>query len=246
MRRKDCEIKDERMILGIIQKCDADRIGMVDEDGKAYIVPVNFGMDFEDGKCCLIFHSAIFGKKVRLLKENQKVSFVMDTAQKRHHSEKMPEITYHYECVMGKGHVHFIEEPTDRERALNALMSHYTNKDDWSFPDALPNRMENLSHFCTCKNFECPLHPTKHEKGCAPCIIKNLKLREIPNCFFDLTGKAAWRRGDSLKDFARLVLSEDAKQDGGIISTLAPLECALESPVRLFAGCGQTYAGSPG
>ncbi|WP_373131557.1 DUF6485 family protein [Clostridium sp. M62/1] len=28
-----------------------------------------------------------------------------------------------------------------------------------------------------------PLHPSRHEKGCAPCIAKNLKLRKIPNCF---------------------------------------------------------------
>ncbi len=42
----------------------------------------------------------------------------------------------------------------------------------------------NLSDFCTCKNLAYPLHPAKHDKGCAPCIQKNLKLHEIPNCFF--------------------------------------------------------------
>ena len=42
----------------------------------------------------------------------------------------------------------------------------------------------NTSTFCTCENTDCPLHPTRHEKGCSPCIAKNLKLREIPNCFF--------------------------------------------------------------
>lgn len=42
----------------------------------------------------------------------------------------------------------------------------------------------NLSPFCTCNNTDCPLHPTRHNKGCAPCIAKNLKLQEIPNCFF--------------------------------------------------------------
>lgn len=42
----------------------------------------------------------------------------------------------------------------------------------------------NLSDFCTCKNLAYLLHPAKHDKGCAPCIQKNLKLHEIPNCFF--------------------------------------------------------------
>ena len=46
--------------------------------------------------------------------------------------------------------------------------------------------MENLSTFCSCTNLACPLHPTKHDKGCAPCIQKNLRLKEMPNCFFNL------------------------------------------------------------
>ena len=46
--------------------------------------------------------------------------------------------------------------------------------------------MENLSTFCSCTNLACPLHPTKHDKGCTPCIQKNLRLKEMPNCFFNL------------------------------------------------------------
>ena len=68
----------------------------------------------------------------------------MDTAHKLHESEKMPEITYHYECVMGKGLVRFIDDPAERERALNILMSHYTHKDDWVFPDSLLKRVNVL------------------------------------------------------------------------------------------------------
>ncbi len=66
--------------------------------------------------------------------------------------------------------------------------------------------MNNLSQFCTCTNLSCPLHPTKHEKGCAPCIAKNLKLHEVPNCFFNLVPGAEGREGDSFRDFAAMVL----------------------------------------
>ena len=65
--------------------------------------------------------------------------------------------------------------------------------------------MGNLSIFCTCKNLSCPLHPAKHDKGCTPCISKNLKLREVPNCFFNLIDHADSRDGDTLMDFARLI-----------------------------------------
>ena len=66
--------------------------------------------------------------------------------------------------------------------------------------------MDNLSKFCTCKNMACPLHPTKHNKGCAPCIQENLKLKDIPNCFFNLVDGMELRIGDSFEDFANLIL----------------------------------------
>ena len=48
--------------------------------------------------------------------------------------------------------------------------------------------MKNLSPFCTCKDLSCPNHPSNHDRGCSPCIAKNLHLGEIPNCFFDKAG----------------------------------------------------------
>ena len=65
--------------------------------------------------------------------------------------------------------------------------------------------MSDLSRFCTCTNLNCPLHPTKHDQGCAPCIHKNLRLKEIPNCFFNLVEGAASRQRDTFEEFARLV-----------------------------------------
>ena len=68
--------------------------------------------------------------------------------------------------------------------------------------------MPNLSSFCTCKNTACPLHPSTHDKGCAPCIAKNLKQNELPNCFFNKVPGSEKRTGDSFTDFADLVQSE--------------------------------------
>ena len=47
-------------------------------------------------------------------------------------------------------------------------------------------RRISMKDFCTCANKACPLHPSRHDKGCSPCIEKNLRLREIPNCFVKL------------------------------------------------------------
>lgn len=72
--------------------------------------------------------------------------------------------------------------------------------------------MNNLSKFCTCENFSCPLHPTKHEKGCAPCISKNLRLKEIPACFFNCLDNSDTRTDDSFESFAKLM---ECKKDCG-------------------------------
>lgn len=69
--------------------------------------------------------------------------------------------------------------------------------------------MNNISSFCTCKNTDCPLHPTKHDKGCAPCISKNLQLKEIPNCFFNLIENAERRTGDTFEDFSKLIFQKE-------------------------------------
>lgn len=66
----------------------------------------------------------------------------------------------------------------------------------------------NLSEFCTCKDTDCPLHPSNHDKGCSLCIAKNLKLGEIPNCFFNLVDKEKKSTDYKFADFARLVLDE--------------------------------------
>ena len=73
--------------------------------------------------------------------------------------------------------------------------------------------MSGLSGFCTCSRLDCPLHPTRHDKGCAPCVAKNLRLREIPNCFFQLVPESSGRAGDSFADFARLVLAAQSAEE---------------------------------
>lgn len=43
---------------------------------------------------------------------------------------------------------------------------------------------ERKAMYCTCTDHACPLHPSNHDKGCTPCVQKNLRDREIPSCFF--------------------------------------------------------------
>jgi len=61
--------------------------------------------------------------------------------------------------------------------------------------------------FCTCTDTACPCHPTNHDKGCTPCIAKNLREREIPTCFFKAAGGRKPTEGWHFDDFAALIVS---------------------------------------
>ncbi len=67
--------------------------------------------------------------------------------------------------------------------------------------------MTDAKTFCTCKDTSCPLHPIHHDQGCTLCIAKNLKTREIPNCYFDLLENCPPHTAYSLKAFADCVLA---------------------------------------
>jgi hypothetical protein len=68
--------------------------------------------------------------------------------------------------------------------------------------------MSNLSPFCTCTDYACPMHPTNHERGCAPCIAKNLEQREIPSCFFKKVDPDKKPDAYFFEDFARAVMDK--------------------------------------
>ena len=71
-------------------------------------------------------------------------------------------------------------------------------------------------HFCTCDNFQCKLHPRNHSNGCDGCIKVNLKVGNIPRCFFvsvSATGYSKKVKGFSYKDFAEFVQDQDKNRN---------------------------------
>ena len=74
--------------------------------------------------------------------------------------------------------------------------------------------MSNLSQFCTCTDLECPCHPTKHDKGCSPCIAKNLQQEEIPSCFFKKVNPDEKHDAYFFEDFAKSVIKNKSENNG--------------------------------
>lgn len=59
---------------------------------------------------------------------------------------------------------------------------------------------------CTCEDTSCPFHPSNHGKGCTPCIEKNLRLGEIPSCFFRKAGLPRFMDSYTIEAFAHAVI----------------------------------------
>ena len=78
MRRKEREVTDYNKMIEMLKSCDCCRIGLVDDKG-AYIVPMNFGYEDNNGKLTLYFHGATEGKKIDLINNQPEISFETGT-----------------------------------------------------------------------------------------------------------------------------------------------------------------------
>ena len=68
--------------------------------------------------------------------------------------------------------------------------------------------MGNEVKFCTCTDLKCPNHQTNHDKGCTPCIQKNLSQGEIPACFFKKANPDKKPDAYFFEDFAKIVIDK--------------------------------------
>ncbi|MDO4987528.1 MAG: pyridoxamine 5'-phosphate oxidase family protein [Synergistes sp.] len=139
MRRKEKEVTDVAEIIKIIEECDCCRIGLHDGEN-IYIVPLNFGYTARDGHIDLYFHGAPVGKKIELMRRNPNVGFEMDTGHSLVTSEDACNFSFRYKSIIGRGTIEIIDDFAEKSRALNIMMSHYSEKSDWDFPPQVLER----------------------------------------------------------------------------------------------------------
>lgn len=114
-------------IAEIINKCDVCYLGMVDQDNKPYVIPMNFG--FEGKTICL--HSAMTGKKINVLKNNNNVclAFSTDHVLRYRDEEVACSWSMKYRSVLAYGKVKFEEDYDEKVRMLNLIMKKYAGKE---------------------------------------------------------------------------------------------------------------------
>lgn len=125
MRRKERRIEDKNIINQILTESNTCRIALHDKEFP-YIVPMNYGYSNN----CLYMHCAATGKKIDLIKRDNKVCFEIDYHPEVIKKEVSCQWTTKYRSIIGYGTIEIV---TDRDRkieGLDIIMRHHGKEDN--------------------------------------------------------------------------------------------------------------------
>jgi nitroimidazol reductase NimA-like FMN-containing flavoprotein (pyridoxamine 5'-phosphate oxidase superfamily) len=110
---------------------------MVDQQGKPYVLPFNFG--YEEG--IIFLHSAQQGKKIDILRNNPDVCVCFSTDHQLFHRHEPVACSYgmKYRSVLAFGRIVFIEDYDEKVRVLNIIMQKYAGRSFDYNPPAVNN-----------------------------------------------------------------------------------------------------------
>jgi nitroimidazol reductase NimA-like FMN-containing flavoprotein (pyridoxamine 5'-phosphate oxidase superfamily) len=123
MRRKEKEITDKSQIEAILESTLVLRIALSHED-TPYVVPVCFGYKDE----CLYIHSAREGKKLDILRQNNRVCFEASMDVELVKADLACNLTMKFKSVIGYGKAYFVDDADSKAVALDIITQHYWGK----------------------------------------------------------------------------------------------------------------------
>ncbi|AXG37989.1 pyridoxamine 5'-phosphate oxidase family protein [Enterococcus gilvus] len=124
MRRKKRQVTDLELIKKFVEKTQVVRIALNGEK-YPYVVPVNFGYEWNEEELTIFIHGAAEGKKVNMIINDPHVAVEMDG----HHrliegTSNAATYAYAYQSFIGFGHAIFLEDLEEKRQALHVLMDH--------------------------------------------------------------------------------------------------------------------------
>ena len=135
MTKRERQITDEKQILHVLDTGKVLHLGLAVND-EPYVVPMNYGYTYREGKLILYLHSALQGKKLDMIRANSRVFFEIDTDLVPFEGEKPCQYGLAYSSVMGRGTARIVEDVEEKKSAMSVLMKTQTDK-DFSFEDRL-------------------------------------------------------------------------------------------------------------
>ena len=155
MRRKDREITDLKKICEVMEKCSCLHLGLND-NGKVYIVPLNYGYVFQNNKFTIFIHGANEGRKVDLIRNNPMAGFEMECGCELKRNATACDHTMRFQAIIGEGKVSIIDDLEEKKMALIRIMLHNTGKGDWDFPEVMLRK--TYAFRIDVENISCKIH----------------------------------------------------------------------------------------
>ena len=118
---------DQKEVTAIIGRCQWCHVAMADEEGKPYVIPMNFGFCND----IIYIHGAREGKKVNILRKNPHVciNFSTDHVLRYQNEQVACSWSMKYRSVLCYGKVEFLEDPNEKIAAMNLVMSKYAGRE---------------------------------------------------------------------------------------------------------------------
>ncbi len=122
MRRSEKAVTEATELDDIIRSGQICHLAMAAEPAP-YIVPLNYG--YQTGT--LYFHSAGEGRKIDLLRQNQRVGFEISLDLGIVEGKHACSWGAKYRSVIGHGRIEFIDELEQKQQALDLIMAQYSD-----------------------------------------------------------------------------------------------------------------------
>ena len=135
MTKRERQVTDPEQIRHILDTAKVLHLGLA-VDNEPYVVPMNYGYTMEDGKLTLYLHSAVRGKKLDMIRANDRVFFEASCELTPFEGKVPCQYGLAYSSIMGRGKARIVEDVEEKKQAMTVLMKTQTGK-DFSFEDRL-------------------------------------------------------------------------------------------------------------
>lgn len=132
MRKSNREIKNIDELKAILDGCDVCRLGLCDH-GQPYIVPLNFGYSWPDSGLVLYFHCAAEGRKLDILRQNNRVCLELDWRHELKTAGQACQFSMHFESLIGEGEIAILTDDQEKIAGLDRIMAHYHPGGAWTY-----------------------------------------------------------------------------------------------------------------
>lgn len=143
MRRKERQIELPE-IKAVIEQCKVMHLAMNDQPFP-YVVPTNYGYEWQGDTLILYSHGARQGKKRTLIAKDPHVCVEIDGgATLMTAGQSAPDYSAAYQSVIGFGIAELVDDPAVKWHALDLLMQHETGRKLASFDTLADHQIQGV------------------------------------------------------------------------------------------------------